>query len=57
MADFVPFLIVMLCNYNYIANPYLAAKLIEVGLKIYRFSVVCFHDAFIAWLANEAMFY
>eukprot|EP00794_Sanderia_malayensis_P015101 gene15102-16659_t len=28
--DFIPFLVALLCNYNYIANPYLAAKLIEV---------------------------
>jgi len=34
VEDFVPFLIVMLCSYNYIANPYLAAKLIEIVFAV-----------------------
>ena len=30
MDDFVPLIVILLCNYNYIANPYLVAKLVEV---------------------------
>ncbi|XP_066922247.1 LOW QUALITY PROTEIN: ubiquitin conjugation factor E4 B-like [Clytia hemisphaerica] len=30
MDDFVPLIVILLCNYNYIANPYLVAKLVEL---------------------------
>jgi len=30
MDNFVPLIIILLCNYNYVANPYLVAKLVEL---------------------------
>lgn len=30
MDKFVPLMVILLCNYNYIANPYLVAKLVEL---------------------------
>ena len=32
LESFVPLMIILICNYNYIANPYLVAKLIEVSM-------------------------
>ncbi len=52
MDDFIPFLVVLLCNYNYIANPYLAAKLIEVRGHV---GLIAFFLAI--WLFNHRIYF
>jgi len=37
MDSFVPLMVILLCNYNYIANPYLVAKLVEVSIMLFCF--------------------
>ena len=36
LDSFVPLLVILMCNYSYIANPYLVAKLVEVNIFYYK---------------------
>ncbi|XP_065061334.1 ubiquitin conjugation factor E4 B-like isoform X1 [Rhopilema esculentum] len=56
IEDFMPFLVVLLCNYNYIANPYLAAQLIEVIFAVdpsVQARAKPFYDAIVSYPIGE----